>query len=118
MAELETGPKPAVDAAAVKTAGAKKKKEEKGKEEVEKEEEIEDLFNAIDFFPAEEVEHEVELSFEGQGLKLNTEEDAKGNNKDKHKILALTVYVGGNVGSELSPYCASVSVYRYRYVEF
>jgi hypothetical protein len=40
-------------------------------------EEVEDLFKAADFFPAEEVTEEKELSFDGQGLKLNTAEDAK-----------------------------------------
>jgi hypothetical protein len=85
MAELETS---GVTTVAAETTGAQAEKKEaekeKKKEEGKKEEEVgelEDLFKAADFFPLtaeEEVGHEVELSFEGQGLKLNTEEDAKG----------------------------------------
>ena len=80
MLELETSPP---DAAAATTgpstagepAAIAEKEEAKAAEGVE---EVEELFKAADFFPAEEVAVEKELSFEGQGLKLNTEEDAKG----------------------------------------
>jgi hypothetical protein len=77
MVELETGG-PATAAAAVVPTAATETKEKKPATETAAVEEVEDLFKAADFFPADEVEVEKELSFEGQGLKLNTEEDAKG----------------------------------------
>ena len=77
MVELETGP---TTTKAVAVSAPAVTVEQRGEEKKEEEEVavVEDLFKAADFFPAEDVKQEVELSFEGQGLKLNTEEDAKG----------------------------------------
>ena len=50
---------------------------EKAKEQVSSAESDEGLFSPADFKPLEELDTEVELSFDGQGMKLNTAEDAE-----------------------------------------
>ena len=94
MVELETGP---TTTKAVAVSAPAVTVEQRGEEKKEEEEVavVEDLFKAADFFPAEDVKQEVELSFEGQGLKLNTEEDAKGRKQvwDKERVSKITLEI-------------------------
>ena len=75
---------------------------EKSKEKVNNAESDEGLFPPEKFKPLEKLEKEAELSFDGQGMKLNTEEDAKEvcDKISSHGAINTLTFSGNTIGIE------------------